>query len=100
VALVVKQLIPLNIKAITPIRDQQAHVRSRWPQGSPWLFPGILDNPDGHKPYAHGSQNAMPRYRNRVRELSPSNRSHGVHYEPEPHMTATNGAREIRGKFR
>ena len=39
----------------TTIRAQQDHVRSRWPQGSPWLFPGILENADGTKPYAHGS---------------------------------------------
>ena len=27
----------------------------RWPAGSPWLFPGITKNPDGTRPYAHGS---------------------------------------------
>jgi hypothetical protein len=27
-------------------------------------------------------------YRTRVRELSPSNRSHDVHHEPEPHRAA------------
>ena len=37
------------------IRAQQAHVLERWPHGSPWLFPGIAENPDGTKPYAHGS---------------------------------------------
>ncbi len=51
----VEQLIPINAKAVAAIRDQQAHVVSRWPQGSPWLFPGLLQNPDGTKPYAHGS---------------------------------------------
>ncbi len=29
--------------------------RARWPDGSPWLFPGIADNADGSLPYAHGS---------------------------------------------
>jgi integrase len=50
-----EQLIPLSPKATEAIRAQQDHVRRRWPNGSPWLFPGILDNPDGTKPYAHGS---------------------------------------------
>ena len=27
----------------------------RWPNGSPWLFPGIMDNPEGTRPYAHAS---------------------------------------------
>jgi integrase len=51
----VEQLIPISAKAADTIRAQQAHVLSLWPNGSPWLFPGILDNPDGHKPYAHAS---------------------------------------------
>lgn len=50
-----EQLIPLSEKAAKAIRDQQAHVRMVWPEGSPWLFPGIAENPDGTKPYAHGS---------------------------------------------
>ena len=51
----VEQLIPINAKAAAAIRDQQAHVLGLWPHGSPWLFPGILDNPNGAKPYAHAS---------------------------------------------
>jgi integrase len=51
----VEQLIPLSQKAADTIRAQQDHVRAHWPQGSPWLFPGIMDNDDGDKPYAHGS---------------------------------------------
>jgi integrase len=51
----VEQLIPISAKAADTVRAQQAHVRARWPHGSPWLFPGILDNADGTKPYAHGS---------------------------------------------
>ena len=50
-----EQLIPLSAKAAATIRAQQAHVLHRWPAGSPWLFPGIEHNPDGAKPYAHGS---------------------------------------------
>ena len=50
-----EQLIPLSARAADTIRAQQAHVLDKWPGGSPWLFPGILDNPDGAKPYAHGS---------------------------------------------
>jgi integrase len=50
-----EQLIPLSAKAADTIRAQQAHVRNRWPAGSPWLFPGLLANPDGVKPYAHTS---------------------------------------------
>ena len=51
----VEQLIPLSAKAADTIRAQQGHVRETWPGGSPWLFPGLLANPDGAKPYAHGS---------------------------------------------
>jgi len=50
-----EQLIPLTAKAAETIRAQQAHVRRLHPSGSPWLFPGIMDNPDGAKPYAHGT---------------------------------------------
>jgi integrase len=50
-----EQLIPLSEKAAAAIRNQQAHVLMVWPQGSPWLFPGIQQNPDGSMPYAHGS---------------------------------------------
>ena len=50
-----EQLIPLSAKAAATIRAQQAHVLMLWPHGSPWLFPGIMENPNGAKPYAHGS---------------------------------------------
>lgn len=50
-----EQLIPLSAAAAATIRAQQDHVRACWPAGSPWLFPGIMDNPDGTQPYAHGS---------------------------------------------
>ena len=51
----IEQLIPINAKAAVAIRDQQAHVLSIWPHGSPWLFPGLSRNPNGTKPYAHNS---------------------------------------------
>ena len=50
-----EQLIPLSAKAATAIRAQQDHVRSRWPAGSRWLFPGIVNNDDGSKPYSMSS---------------------------------------------
>jgi integrase len=50
-----EQLIPLSAKAVDAIRAQQDHDRQQWPAGTPWLFPGIADNADGTKPYAHGS---------------------------------------------
>jgi integrase len=48
-----EQLIPLSAKAAAAIRAQQEHVLSTWPGGSPWLFPGIVKNSDGQKPYSH-----------------------------------------------
>jgi len=51
----IEQLIPISTKAADTVRAQQDHVRSRWPNGSPWLFPGTAENTDGTKPYAHGS---------------------------------------------
>jgi integrase len=50
-----EQLIPLSAKAAAAIRAQQAHVRCRWPAGTPWLFPGTTDNDDGSKAYSHSS---------------------------------------------
>jgi len=51
----VEQLIPLSATAAATIGAQQDHVRALWPDGSPWLFPGTMDNADGTKPYAHSS---------------------------------------------
>ena len=48
-----EQLIPLSAKAAAAICAQQNYVRQRWPAGSPWLFPGMVGNDDGHKPYSH-----------------------------------------------
>ena len=36
-----------------------------------------------------------PRYRSRVREVSGRCRSHGVHYEPGPHRSASSSSRRI-----
>ena len=48
-----EQLVPLSAKAAAAIADQQAYVREHWPQGRPWLFPGLAGNDDGSKPYSH-----------------------------------------------
>ena len=48
-----EQLVPLSAKAAAAISDQQAYVREHWPEGSPWLFPGLAGNYDGSKPYSH-----------------------------------------------
>ena len=50
-----EQLIPLSANAAAIIRAQQDHVRTSWPTGSRWLFPGIADNDHGAKPYSHSS---------------------------------------------
>jgi integrase len=50
-----EQLIPLSAKAADAIRAQQDHDRRHWPAGTPWLFPGIIDNADGSKPYSHST---------------------------------------------
>ncbi|HVM04756.1 MAG TPA: tyrosine-type recombinase/integrase [Acidimicrobiales bacterium] len=57
----IEQLIPLSAKAASAIRAQQDLDRARWPAGTPWLFPGLLDNEDGSKPYARGSLSAQLR---------------------------------------
>lgn len=48
-----EQLVPLSATAAQTIAAQQDHVRSLWPAGSAWLFPGIVNNADGSKPYVH-----------------------------------------------
>jgi integrase len=47
-----EQLIPLSAKAAEAIRSQQDHDRRTWSAGTPWLFPAVLHNADGSKPYA------------------------------------------------
>ena len=56
-----EQLLPLSAQAAAAIRAQQDHLRRRWPHGTPWLFPGILDNDDGSKPYSRGTFGAQLR---------------------------------------
>ena len=50
-----EQLIPLSAKAADAIRTQQDHDRRVWPAGTPWLFPGMVDNLDGSKPYSQST---------------------------------------------
>ncbi|MHB1535143.1 MAG: tyrosine-type recombinase/integrase [Acidimicrobiales bacterium] len=44
-------LVPLSERAAAIIADQQGHVSSRFPAGSPLLFPRERANPDGTRPY-------------------------------------------------
>ncbi len=46
----IHQLLPLSAKAAEAVAAQQAHVRRRWPDGPPLLFPGRNGNPDGTRP--------------------------------------------------
>jgi integrase len=48
-----EQLVPLSATAAETVAAQQHHVRDVFPDGSPWLFPGIADNDNGAKPYSH-----------------------------------------------
>jgi integrase len=50
-----EQLVPLSERAADAITDQQAHVRSRFPDGSPLLFPRERGNSDGARPYVTGT---------------------------------------------
>ena len=56
-----QQLIPLSAK--------EAYVRQRWPAGSPWLFPGMTGNDDGHKPYSHRTFNQQLEHWQRIIDL-------------------------------
>lgn len=48
----IEQLVPLSATAATAIRDQQQHLRDRWPDGPPsQLFPSPHCNPDGTRPF-------------------------------------------------
>lgn len=48
-----QQVVPLSVKGVAAVRAQQDVVRQRWPAGSPWLFPDLLDNPEGSLPYRY-----------------------------------------------
>ena len=85
-----EQLIPLNAKAASTIRTQQAHVLKRWPQGSPWLFPGIALNPDGIKPYAHASlSNQLGKWQARIDVRDEAGRPVRVHAHQFRHTVGT-----------
>lgn len=47
--------LPLDERAAQAIREQQEYVRSRWPEGSPWLFPGIFANPHGQRHFTYAT---------------------------------------------
>jgi integrase len=54
-------LVPLSERAATTISAQQVHVRSRFPAGSPLLFPRERANPDGARPYVTTTMSARLR---------------------------------------
>jgi integrase len=54
-------LVPLSERAATTISAQQIHVRSRFPAGSPLLFPRERANPDGARPYVTTTMSARLR---------------------------------------
>ena len=50
-----EQLVPLSAKAADTIRQQQAELRRRWPDGPPVLFPAPHSNPDGTRPFSYAT---------------------------------------------
>ena len=64
-----EQLIPLSAKAAAAIGARQDYVRERWPAGSPWLFPGMTGNDDGHKPCSHRTFSQQPEHWQRAIDL-------------------------------
>ena len=50
-----EQLVPLSAKAAAAVRDQQDHLRLRWPDGPAFLFPAPQSNPDGLRAFAYGT---------------------------------------------
>jgi integrase len=54
-------LVPLSERAAATIAAQQAHVGSRFPAGSPLLFPRERANPDGTRPYVTTTMSARLR---------------------------------------
>jgi integrase len=60
-------LVPLSGRAAVAIRDQQAHVRATWPDGSPWLFPDPKGNIDGTQPFIyHALQRCLRSWQARI----------------------------------
>ena len=47
--------IPLDQRTTEVIRDQQDKVCQRWPQASPWLFPGLRGNASGTRHFAYAT---------------------------------------------
>ena len=50
-----EQLVPLSAVGANAVRDQQAHLRLRWPEGPAVLFPAPHSNPDGVRPFSYGT---------------------------------------------
>ena len=53
-----EQLVPLSPTAADTIRQQQAELRRRWPDGPPVLFPAPHSNPDGTRPFSYATLRA------------------------------------------
>jgi integrase len=47
--------VPLDERAARAIREQQTYVHDRWPESSPWLFPGIFANPHGQRHFTYAT---------------------------------------------
>lgn len=50
-----EQLIPLSPAGAEAIRAQQQHLRLRWPDGPPMLFPAAHSNPDGARAFSYAT---------------------------------------------
>ncbi|MEV0133707.1 tyrosine-type recombinase/integrase [Dactylosporangium sp. NPDC050688] len=73
--------IPLDTTAEAVIRGQQHHVRSRWPDGCRWLFPGLSGNAAGHRHFAYATvRNRINAWVNQCRVIDGSGQP--VHVTP------------------
>jgi integrase len=50
-----EQLIPLSQRAADAVSAQQQHLRGRWPDGCPRLFPSTHSNPDGARGFSYAT---------------------------------------------
>lgn len=50
--------IPIDAVTEQTIRRQQAHARSRFPDGTPWLLPRLIRNPTGTHPFTYATLRA------------------------------------------
>ncbi len=50
-----EQLLPLSQRAADAVHAQQVHLRSRWPDGCPRLFPSPHSNPDGARGFSYAT---------------------------------------------